>query len=69
MGIKNSISPSMHDVKAHVVRYGDCHMILWIDRGRQMQGMLHDSGMARDTARALARWSTYLEPRWRQFAD
>jgi hypothetical protein len=61
---------SISDVKAHVVRYGDCSMLLWLDRvGHQIQGILLSDDAIDDTLKALARWSRYLEPSWRAHAD
>lgn len=69
MRTRNFADPSLQDVKAHVVRFGEAEVILWIDRGRQMQGTLLDTAMLRETLRALARWSRYVEPHWRLTAD
>ena len=61
---------SISDVKAHVVRYGDCSMLLWFDRvGRQVQSILLSKDAVDDTLKALARWCKYLEPSWRARAD
>jgi hypothetical protein len=61
---------SISDVKAHVVRYGDCSLLIWVDPLRgQMQGILLSKDAVDDTAQALARWSKYTEPSWRAQAD
>lgn len=63
-------SRSIADVKAHVVRYNDCELILWIDRvGQQVQGVLVSQDAIDETLRALTRWSMYMEPQWRSKAD
>ena len=61
---------SINDVRAHVVRFGDCSLLVWVDRiGRQVQGIVLSDDAVDDTLKALARWSTYLEPSWRAHAD
>ncbi len=61
---------SIADVKAHVVRYNDCELILWIDVvGQQLQGTLVTQDAIDETLRALTRWSMYMEPEWRSKAD
>ncbi|HSI04908.1 MAG: hypothetical protein ACAI38_24755 [Myxococcota bacterium] len=61
---------SIADVKAHVVRYNDVELILWIDRvGAQVQGILVSQDSIDETLRALTRWSMYMEPQWRSKAD
>jgi hypothetical protein len=61
---------SISDVRAHLVRYGDYSVLLWVDRvGRQVQGVVLSDDAVDDTLKALARWSKYLEPSWREHAD
>ncbi len=74
MLLKNEATPpprrSIADVKAHVVRYNDVELILWIDRvGAQVQGILVTQDAIDETLRALTRWSMYTEPQWRAKAD